>query len=164
MDVQPFWSVDSDVMCSNTGERLTSWMDVQPSWFWSVDLICLNREGLTCWMDVQAFWSVDLIHSNTREPRDSQADNGYSAILVRGCDQLKHWRGTHKLHGCSAIPGPVSLFKHQRMAKRNSQAEWMCCSAILVSGSDPLKHWRGTHILNECSAILVSGSDLLKHC
>jgi hypothetical protein len=62
MGVQPFLSVV--LICSNTGERLTTWMGVQP--FLSVVLICSNTgERLTSWMGVQA-------------------------LLVSGFDLLKH--------------------------------------------------------------------------
>ena len=73
MDVQPFLSMV--LICSKTGEQLTSWTHVQP---------ILSVVLLKHW---RATHSLDVC----------------SAILVNGSDLPKHWRVTHSLEVCPAI-------------------------------------------------------------
>ena len=132
----PFLSVV--IICSNTGEQLTSWMHIHP--FSSVVMICSSTETqLTVWMCVhpssQWFWSAQALESNSLawymfthsiSGSDLLTEEGLTAWMsvhpflsvVLIC--FKHWRGTHFLDRCSPI---------------------------LVSGSDLLKHQRTTHKL-----------------
>ena len=94
-------------MCSNTGERLTSWMGVQP--FLSVS-------------DLLNHW------------RGTHNLDGCSAVLVSVSDLLKHWRATHLLDGCSAILVSVSdLLKH---CKGTGMLDRHLATLVWVRGPD----------------------------
>ena len=139
---QPFLSVV--LICSNTGEWLTSWTDVQP--FSSVVL-------LKCWrvthkLDVHS--AILISGSNTEEwVWVTHKLDKCSIILISGSDLLKWWRATHKLDMYSAIfVSDSDLLKHWRLTS------WTC-SAIFISSSDLLKHWRVTHILEVCLSVVL---------
>ena len=123
------------LICSNTGDGLTSWKGVNP--ILSVVLVCSKSwEGLTSWMGVHPFLSVVPICSKSGERLTFWMGVHPLSSVVLLWKKKKHWRGAHSLYGCSYI---------------------------LVNGSDLLsKHWRGTHCLDRHSSIIVSGSDLLK--
>ena len=113
----PFSSVI--LICSNTGDGLTRWMGVHP--FLSVILIFSKTgKGLTFCMGIHQLLSVVLICSNTGEDSlpgwvficscqlfcSAQRDSHTGWVFTHSrqqSDLLKHWRGTHKLGGCSHI-------------------------------------------------------------
>ena len=81
------------LICSNTGEGLTSWMSVE----------CVLISG----SDLLKLW------------RGTHCLDGVSPILVSGSDLLKHWRVTHCLDGCSPILVSGSdLLKHWKALTR----------------------------------------------
>lgn len=160
MCVQHFISII--LICSNTGQKLTTWTKVQP--FLSVVLVCPEtREQLTSWTNVYPFSSVVLSCSNTEE--QLTYCRHCPANLISGADVYKFWRVTHILCTWSAWSAQtlesieqLTFCMWSVILIGSSTEEWLTNwrhgQPLLSMGSNLLK-WKATHKLESCWAILT---------
>ena len=113
LDVHPLPS--EILICSNTGEALTTWMHIHPSLSaWVVQRL----EQLTRWMCVHPNDPILVSHGGSYPLDHWRGLTNWMLclpILISGSDLVKQWRGTHSLDACS----PILVWSNQALERHS---------------------------------------------